>query len=540
MKLKTPLLAVSMLIFIVLLCPASVLGLDIEFAPQNPNYTFSEPDESVISRSVTNGNQAGYRPSPLSLEHLKGKNIFITGPSPDKALDAGTYPRRYDLRDVNGSNFVSPVRNQAPYGTCWTFAALSSLESNILKATGEALDLSEWHLAYFGYVDQSASLPGFGDYTTQNLPQLFNLGGDDIKAAAILNRWTGAVLESAAPYDGDYPGGGETQAVRLKDVIFLNKDADTYYPKLNGQNLKYALMNYGVVSIGMRADFNDQSGGDSPYYNSLTHAFYIPEGNPDGYGVGRANHAVAVVGWDDDYPAANFNAANRPSGNGAWIVRNSWSEGWGDDGYFYMSYEDAVADSGFAFTGELTSASDFTGIYQHDPLGWVTSIKLDDTDSPWMANIFYATATEHLTAVSFYAGGVGNVYEIYVGAEIESDPGDRSVMVGPFSGTIQAPGYHTVRLPQSIPLMKDQRFAVMIKLTTPGYNYPIAIESPIPGYSEKASAGQGESFISSDGFNWTDLTDKAPNSNLCIKAFTSKESASGGSSSGGCFIETIQ
>jgi hypothetical protein len=83
-------------------------------------------------------------------------------------------------------------------------------------------------------------------------------------------------------------------------------------------------------------------------------------------------------------------------------------------------------------------------------------------------------------------------------------------------------GYHTVNLSSGIQLKADHKFSVVLKLTNSKYNYPIAIETPISGYSSKAKANSGESFISSNGNTWTDITTDSGylNTNVCIKAFT--------------------
>jgi len=82
-------------------------------------------------------------------------------------------------------------------------------------------------------------------------------------------------------------------------------------------------------------------------------------------------------------------------------------------------------------------------------------------------------------------------------------------------------GYYTIPLPSAVTLTSGQKFSIVVKMTTPGYNYPCAMEEPISGYCSGATAHAGESFISSSGSSWSDLTTSYPNTNFCIKGFTS-------------------
>ncbi len=90
------------------------------------------------------------------------------------------------------------------------------------------------------------------------------------------------------------------------------------------------------------------------------------------------------------------------------------------------------------------------------------------------------------------------------------------------TGTVDEPGYRTVPLQAAVPLQQGECFSVVVKLTAPGVTKPVAIEYPIAGYSSKASANPGESYVSSDGETWQDLTTRngLDEANVCLKAFT--------------------
>ena len=86
------------------------------------------------------------------------------------------------------------------------------------------------------------------------------------------------------------------------------------------EDVKQAVMDYGAVGISYYA-YTYSGFASNQYYNADTAGYYC-------YDEQTTNHAVTVVGWDDDYPAQNFPTA--PEGNGAWIVRNSWGSDFGE------------------------------------------------------------------------------------------------------------------------------------------------------------------------------------------------------------------
>jgi len=142
-----------------------------------------------------------------------------------------------------------------------------------------------------------------------------------------------------------------------------------------------------------------------------------------------------------------------------------------------------------------------------------------------MANVFTASATEQVSAVGFYTPVVNSQYEIYVYSGVGTTPRSGTLVTSK-SGTIAVPGYHTVSLTPG-QVTNGQKFSVVIKLVTPGENYGYVMEYPFTDYSSGASASAGQSYISSDGTGWNDLTTYFANTNACIKAYTTAGGSTG-------------
>jgi hypothetical protein len=133
--------------------------------------------------------------------------------------------------------------------------------------------------------------------------------------------------------------------------------------------------------------------------------------------------------------------------------------------------------------------------------------------------MFTATSDDQLSAVSFYTASLDSSYEIYVYTNVSSGSPRNGVLEATQSGTLDYPGYYTLPLNTLVNLTQGQRFSVVVKLTTPGYNYPVPVERPFLDYSSQAEANPGESYISGNGTGWSDLTTLFPDTNVCLKAF---------------------
>jgi RNA polymerase sigma factor (sigma-70 family) len=396
---------------------------------------------------------------------------------------AASYPASYDLRSLSKLPAMDDVGS---HNACWAFAALDSLESCLLPADPESFSPDNLLL--------DSGFSGTG----------YDSGGNALQATAYLARWSGPVSAAAE----SYPDGlvaGLKPLKHVQDVLFLPPRKGS----LTNGTIKWAITTYGAVESAMYLD-PSVAGAGSTVWKKATAAYYCAAGH-------TANHAVDIVGWNNAYPAKDF--ATKPPGKGAFLVRNSWGTSWGQAGYFWVSYYDAgLGHSENALFCDAEPTSNYRTIYQYDSLGWTEQAAIGYTsDTAWFANRFKARAAGKLKAVSFYSSASGSRYWVYANL---GGPSTKRLVA---SGTLAWPGYHTVRLSKQLSLVAGRFFTVAVKLTTPGSHYPIPLEERINGYSDAACAAAGQSYVSSEGLTWTDITTLAGQreTNVCLKAFAS-------------------
>jgi hypothetical protein len=328
----------------------------------------------------------------------------------------------------------------------------------------------------------------------------YYFGGYDFMAIAYLTRWAGPVAESSDPYDGLAGSNGTVKHVQGVTMIPGRTSP------LDNDLVKQLVVENGALSVGMW--------WESSYWDELTNSYYDP------YKDGE-NHGVDIVGWDDSYPGTDFpvQPGRAAPPDGAFLVRNSWGTGFGDGGYFWVSYYDRsfAREQGLGGFGGMTSYSavedkgNYSRIYQRDKLG-VTAHTGYKSTRVWGANRFTARSARRITAASFYTLASSTRYQVYAGRTF------RRLSLRA-SGTTALPGYVTVPFARALRVVKGKGFVVAVKLVSPGERYPLAIEYPARSWMSGATARKGQSYISWNGTRWKDLTTVYRRSNVCLKAF---------------------
>lgn len=224
---------------------------------------------------------------------------------PMAALPAADLPASYSWRDVNGKNYVTPVRNQQTCGSCFVFAPVAALEARLLRTynrPGVDIDLSE---------QIPLSCAGAGNCAA---------GGYASTASTYLQN-TGTAKEPCYPYTNTDGSCGAACAnwplspYKVKNWSYANQT----FPATTAM-LKTAVLTKGPVVARMvvYSDLYNYTGG---VYSMVS-------------GENKGGHFVLVVGWDD--------------ATSAFLVKNSWGTDWGVKGYFWIAYSQlASADVRF-------------------------------------------------------------------------------------------------------------------------------------------------------------------------------------------------
>ena len=379
--------------------------------------------------------------------------IEITNPFKLGKFLGSSLQTKYSLKDIIPENVI--VKNQLATSTCWAFSSLASLETHLALQDYKngkdtvVYDLSERHMDYATtkvFLNGQINEFGFNRKPGSN-------GVIGIPTAYLTNG-LGAVAEDEMPFSENVDL-IDINEIQNKNVITQVNDIITFpsYTELDDrtqikQQMKEHIMNYGGINASINASAN-QAG-----------AIYCD--NSVNY---KIDHSVVIVGWDDEYSTENFDEWFRPKNPGAWIAKNSYGEEIGDNGFWYISYDDALVYKQLVGITNAQTEKNYENIYQYDELGGYLKFTKNGTSKIYLATEFNkkTEGKEYLTQVSINASEAYTC-KVYVnpnGTSKEMKDLQQVELKTGESETFEA-GYHTIEFAK--PIKIGDNFVIVLEI----------------------------------------------------------------------------
>ncbi|MCL2654547.1 MAG: InlB B-repeat-containing protein [Coriobacteriia bacterium] len=419
-----------------------------------------------------------YNPSaPLSLTRALPPAVY------NPLIPAGT-----------STDYLTPLGVESQIGgTCALYATVGLAEIHDSLVNHVANDYSEEHADFF----LSNKNPASADVLDFTADRPVHEATNYESIANYMTNWSGLVLAPGVPYDGtDWPASE-------MDKPTVTHVTGTETIPTDASSMKSAIQQYGAVEVYINADAFEY--GYGVYYNPENGASY--QDYTDSY-----DHAVEIVGWDDNYSVSNFNAGHQPNSNGAWLVRNSWGEDYGIKGYYWLSYQDPVLPtvSAFAITQDR-SANPSEHILSYDHM-WSFGNLDFHSSTAYAANSYAMVANSTVSDVMIYSPAVGASYSVYIVPA--ANDGMPQVALSSLSsepvlarGTVMYSGYMTATLTNPYVVPSTGKYAVIVKYDlTNASRKEVSVEYSDSANAHPCNMAPGQSWYAADaGGGWADL-----------------------------------
>jgi len=521
LKFKSKLL-ISIITFVILIgC-----GMKVTYSAENVNNINEDNEENEINFEFVEYTDAYKKWLALSEEEKQNVSVplqYDVKYTPKKfsikdMLLGAILPDKFDWREKIQIN----VKDQGNTNFCWAYGATSALETH-LAAKNQSFEMySPRHMDYATSREftDGENLHGFN--------RIVNDGGHCQIAMAYYTAGYGPVKETDMPFINSVvklplSSIEKEPQKQVKEYVYLptvlkkrEGDKITYINSMDGNGSELTEQEVINIRNTIKAHIM-QNGGVSMTYNNASMSRGDDVNAYIGYTDNETFHDVAIVGWDDNYSKDNFKATPAPLHDGAYICLNSWGTESGEDGFFYISYDDMYVESRIC---GYVSASDieYDQIYQHDLFIPNLGAKLTSTDTDvYTANVFKkgANKKEYVTQAGVSNRFQETTVDIYVDPTGTLDI-EKAQLV---KSDVKLPiGYKAVEFDPV--LVEGETFAVIVKYKE---KTDISVERKDEHFNLYATANNGESFCSLDGKRWIDLNRQINTANFTIKAFTVDE-----------------
>ncbi len=336
--------------------------------------------------------------------------------------------------------------NMQHYGNCWAMASSTVMESDLLVRSGVKYSFQPNDIVSLTY-GGSIATEAEGLYSTDRS----NAGSPVVQpiAATATNILHGYVTVDANDYSSC-------------DIEVIQEHIRTG----------------GALTCMMRTEPEE-------YWSFDEHTTY---NNPDIQNAWETDHVVVIVGWDDDFPANQF--SHKASRKGAWLVQNSWGKNWGEEGYFWMSY-----DTKLFGVCDISISDEYSEVLSYDAS--VCALAATDGGTA-TANVYDHAGT--IGAIGTYTSSPNQTLTL----EIYS--GEFGELIYTEEQTFEYVGYHTIELDEPLDV---EQYTVVIHYPegAPVEGDSFELQSQVSGITVgyNATIDEGQSYILVNG-EWIDMS----------------------------------
>lgn len=406
--------------------------------------------------------RTGYIPMPLDMSHYK----VVQAPA---GVDLDSLPSRWDWREAGK---VSPVKDQGACGACYAFALNGAFESRLLIDGAGLFDWSENNAKECFWEELFDYRPGGRSLGSCN-------GGNAYMVANQYARF-GSVNESCDPYSANdvaCSAGCPYQKTVLGWSLINGGDIPD--PSI----IKAYIQTYGPVHTSLYVGNGDAWDTEFNNYDGSYTLYYV--------GAQPTNHAVLIVGWDDNLSHAG--------GKGAWIVKNSWGTGWGNAGFFTIAYGSARIGTDTGFVSAWMEYDPTGGLLHYDEAGMNDSVGWIGSKTDWGLARFSPTRNTRATRAEFWTTDATTDVDLYL-----YDTFDGNSLGGLLWSRVDLAyneaGYHSVPIDPTVPVYAGNEVFLVVQLTNATSVYPLPMDGRSPAQTNRT-------FHSYDGSagSWSDV-----------------------------------
>ncbi len=282
----------------------------------------------------------------------------------NQPIASSNYSTYYDLRNINGQSYITPLKDQGNLGLCWIFSSIEQAESYLMVSNNQPYDANS-DVFSIRQMDYATSRNGIINYENENGYRNLTDGGNFFMSSLIMTNGLSLVDDEKMLYsesidkkelseilnygNAEY----EVNSTIMMPNLIQNYSSDDFRNYIN--LVKQYIVNYGGAYVGTG------SPSGSCGSKNIDNQYIIVDKSDCNESSNYGSHAMQIIGWDDNYEYSYCKSSNKHydvntsgtcnsgtlvSGTGAWIIRNSW----GNDSeykYVYLSYDSVDLDINF-------------------------------------------------------------------------------------------------------------------------------------------------------------------------------------------------